>query len=54
MVNDTHTIRRLLADELFECVYHFVVLALKGLKINEMISFKTLLETNVIYKFKMY
>ena len=33
MVKPTQTIRRRIADELFECVYHFVGLALKGLKV---------------------
>ena len=32
MVKHTQTIRRLTADDLFKCVYHFVELALIGLK----------------------
>ena len=34
MVKHTEAIRRQIADELFECVYHFVKLALKGLTIR--------------------
>ena len=34
MVKQTQTIRRLIADELLECVDHFVGLALKGLTVR--------------------
>ena len=33
MVKHTQTIRRQFADELFECVWQFVKLSLKGLKV---------------------
>ena len=34
MVKHTHTIRRQIADELFECVWPFCGLALKGLTLS--------------------
>ena len=44
MVKHTQTIRRQFADELTECVWPFVILALKGLKKINSESFRNLRE----------
>ena len=38
MAKHTQTIRRQVANELFECVWHFVGLVIKGLKITKVYS----------------